>query len=217
MTPSERSQFIFFGSSLNGPSLLRFKSRWGLCLMANAPESGSQTGSQKTQAPNRLTAATCPKQGISNPEPTRKFRGVQRRYPGDSENRALGLLGEQLVLYTEREALQKAGRSDLALRVKHTAIEEGDGAGYDVLSFFEDGRPKFIEVKTTAGPKATDFFLSPNEVAFARLHGVNFELRRIFDYDRATNSGKCFSLSGQQVAELELLPTQFRVCRLVED
>jgi hypothetical protein len=62
-----------------------------------------------------------------------------------------------LVVEHEREQLKMLGRGDLAEKVKHVAIEEGDGAGYDVKSFFVDGRPKYIEVKTTAGPKTADF------------------------------------------------------------
>lgn len=55
----------------------------------------------------------------------------------------------------------------LAEKVLHTAKIGGDGAGFDIRSFFPDGRLKFIEVKTTTGPKDTDFLISANEVAFS--------------------------------------------------
>lgn len=157
-----------------------------------------------------------PRQRESNPEPTRKFRGVQRRYPSDTENKALGLLGEKLVVEHERELFKRLGRSDLAEKVQHIAIDVGDGAGYDVKSFFEDGRPKYIEVKTTVGPKTADFFISANEVAFAKAHSLEYELRRLFDYDPVTNSARCYSLFGDLSSQLRLLPTQYRVSRLAE-
>ena len=163
-----------------------------------------------------LLSERAPRQRESNPEPTRKFRGLQRRYPSDAENKALGLLGEKLVVEHERELLKRLGRRDLAEKVQHIAVEEGDGAGYDVKSFFEDGRPKYIEVKTTAGPKTADFFISSNEVAFAKAKSPEYELRRLFDYDAGTHSAKCYSLFGDLTGQLRLLPTQYRVSRLAE-
>jgi hypothetical protein len=67
----------------------------------------------------------------------------------DAKNRALGRAGECLVLHYQRETLRRKGRPDLAQRVRHVAAIEGDGAGYDMLSFSEDGTVKYIEVKTT--------------------------------------------------------------------
>jgi hypothetical protein len=69
----------------------------------------------------------------------------------------LGDAGELLVLEREKRRLVAAGRTDLAAAVLHTATVEGDGAGFDIRSFFLDGRPRFIEVKTTTGPKDTDY------------------------------------------------------------
>ena len=43
------------------------------------------------------------------------------------------------------------GRPDLAEKVIHVSQIEGDGAGYDIKSFHEDGTVKYIEVKTTRG------------------------------------------------------------------
>jgi hypothetical protein len=43
--------------------------------------------------------------------------------------------------------LTDANRADLSAKVRHVAVEEGDGAGYDVLSYEEDGRELYVEVK----------------------------------------------------------------------
>lgn len=53
----------------------------------------------------------------------------------DERNRALGMAGEELVLQHERATLNTAGRSDLADQVRWTAVEDGDGWGFDIQSF----------------------------------------------------------------------------------
>ena len=67
--------------------------------------------------------------------------------------------------------------------MRNVAAAEGDGAGYNVLSFGADGKPRYIEVKTTRGGKMLDFFSTPNGVAFSRTHADNYELRRLYNYD----------------------------------
>ncbi|MGD0481814.1 MAG: DUF3883 domain-containing protein [Terracidiphilus sp.] len=89
----------------------------------------------------------------------RKFDPVER----DHRNRSLGTAGEAFVLDVEQRQLFEAGRKDLSQRVRWVAAEEGDGAGYDVFSFAQDGRERLIEVKTTNGAARTPFFLSRNE------------------------------------------------------
>jgi hypothetical protein len=89
----------------------------------------------------------------------RKFDPVER----DHRNRSLGRAGELFVLEVERRQLAQIGRADLAKRVRWVATEDGDGAGYDVLSFNEAGRERLIEVKTTNGTAHTPFFLTNNE------------------------------------------------------
>src|SRR5580658_8867394 len=77
----------------------------------------------------------------------RKFDPVER----DSRNRALGKAGESFVLELERRQLTGLQRPDLADKVRWIAEEDGDGAGYDILSFDRTGRERLIEVKTTNG------------------------------------------------------------------
>lgn len=92
----------------------------------------------------------------------KKFDPVER----DFVNRSLGKAGEEFVLALERRELESA-RPDLARKVRWVAAEDGDGAGYDVLSFTRQGRERLIEVKTTNGSARTPFFLSRNECDFA--------------------------------------------------
>jgi hypothetical protein len=97
---------------------------------------------------------------------TRRFQGRQVDFAENtSRNKALGLCEEKLVIRWERESLIEAWRPDLAKRVKHTSVIEGDGEGYDVLSFTLGGMPKYIEVKTTTDGERTPFIMTINELA----------------------------------------------------
>lgn len=124
-------------------------------------------------------------------------------------NSALGLLGEELVLQQEVNALRNAGRYDLAEKVVHVSVVEGDGAGHDIKSFTIDGQVKFIEVKSTKGTASAAFFISPNEVEFSRKNAKNFYLYRLYDLDSSTRTAKVYVLSGDLTNSLKLRPTQF--------
>lgn len=124
-------------------------------------------------------------------------------------NSALGLLGEELVLKHEIDALRNAGRDDLADKVVHVSVVEGDGAGHDIKSFGADGEVKFIEVKSTKGTASAAFFISPNEVEFSRKNAKNFYLYRLYDLNSTTLTAKVYVLSGDLTESLELRPTQF--------
>lgn len=146
-------------------------------------------------------------------EPSHSFRGRRRGdyAERDARNRELGLAGELLVLEWEREALRAAGRADLAGRVRHTAVVEGDGAGYDIESLTPEGKPKYIEVKTTRGPAATPFFMSPNELAFAALHAADYRLYRVYEFQAEPPSGHVYIMEGDPGAQFECTPTQYQL------
>src|SRR5437588_12589149 len=72
----------------------------------------------------------------------RKFDPVER----DHRNRVLGNAGEGFVVDLERRQLTEAARPDLARKVRWISAEDGDGAGYDVLSFNQAGNERLIEV-----------------------------------------------------------------------
>lgn len=105
----------------------------------------------------------------------RKFDPVER----DFRNRQLGRAGEQFVVDLERRRLTTGDRSDLARKVRWVAMEDGDGAGYDVLSFDTDGNERLIEVKTTTGAAKTPFFLTRNEMAVAGERSEHWHLYRV--------------------------------------
>ena len=76
-----------------------------------------------------------------------------------------GLIGEFIVFKHEKDRLEKAGRPELASRVRHVAEEP---VGYDVVSFRVNGEPLFIEVKTTRRSLEQPFWLTENECEVAK-------------------------------------------------
>jgi Domain of unknown function (DUF3883) len=104
-----------------------------------------------------------------------KFDPVERDYL----NRSLGKAGEAFVVDLERNRLKEGNRADLARKVRWTAVEDGDGAGYDVTSFSLGGHPQFIEVKTTNGSSRTPFFLTRNEWDIARQYPEEWRIYRV--------------------------------------
>ena len=131
----------------------------------------------------------------------------------ESKNRKLGLVGEELVLKYEKESLISLGKEDLAEKVIHTSQVEGDGAGYDIKSFNEDGSIKYIEVKTTRGNINTDFYMSPRELRFAELNKDSYCLYRVFDLQKRTNNGKFFLFNEDINNSFNKIPTGFRLSK----
>ncbi len=84
------------------------------------------------------------------------------------KNAITGSRGETIVLNEEKKRLSSLGRPDLAKKVIRVSVDD-DSKGYDILSFEEDGRERYIEVKTTtAKTNAVQFFLSANEYEAAK-------------------------------------------------
>ena len=124
----------------------------------------------------------------------------------DASNRALGRAGEEAVLAFEQETLSRAGRADLARKVRWTSQEDGDGFGYDIASFDPDGRDRLLEVKTTNGWERTPFHISANELAIAEERRTDWHLIRLWDFARAP---KGFTLRPPLAAHAVLTPTSF--------
>ena len=105
----------------------------------------------------------------------RKFDPVER----DHFNRSLGKAGEAFVVDLEKHRLKQGNRADLAGKVRWTAAEDGDGAGYDISSFNLEGKPRLIEVKTTNGSARTPFFITRNEFSVAREIPTQWQIYRV--------------------------------------
>lgn len=150
-----------------------------------------------------------PTRGTSVREPTPSYRSApfKRDYlEREAQNRSLGLAGEEFVLTFERWRLVHTGAGQLADRVVHVSRTKGDGLGYDILSFEPDGTERFVEVKTTSFGERTPFFVSANEVRFAREHAPQFQLYRVFDFRREP---RLFELRGPVEQHCHLDATNF--------
>jgi len=134
-------------------------------------------------------------------------RPLRRNYLEiESRNQSLGLAGEKLVLRFEHERLWRAGKRGLADRIEHVSNTQGDGLGYDVLSFEDDGRERLIEVKTTRFGESTPFFASKGEVEFSELREAQYQLYRLYNF---TNKPKLFLLPGSLRNTCQLDPIQY--------
>jgi hypothetical protein len=133
----------------------------------------------------------------------KKFDPVER----DFRNRALGKAGEEFVLEVERKKLAKVERPDLARKVRWIAAEDGDGAGYDILSYEPTGRERLIEVKTTNGAAKTPFFLTRNENEVAAQRADCWRLYRVHLF---AQTPRIFTIRPPLDAVLHLRPEAWR-------
>lgn len=125
----------------------------------------------------------------------------------EARNSSLGLAGEELVVKYEQYRLSRMGLDHLAAKVQHVSKNEGDGAGFDVLSFEGDGSEKFVEVKTTAFAKETPFFASSAEIRFSQQNAPRYSLYRLFEFRKKP---KCFALPGAIQDHCALDPVSYR-------
>lgn len=149
---------------------------------------------------------------VSTPRPARireppanyapRFSPAKRDYLAqEARNRSLGRAGELFVLELEARRLHLAGRKALSERIEHVAATQGDGLGFDVLSFEEDGRERLIEVKTTAFGELTPFYVSRNELARSKADANCYQLYRVFGF---RNRPRLFSVPGAIDVSCEL-------------
>lgn len=133
----------------------------------------------------------------------RKFDYAAR----DEANRKLGRAGEQWVIGYEQQRLTALGHPELFQRLDWVADTQGDGAGFDILSFDDVARHRFIEVKTTNGGLGASFLVSHNELMFSQEAEEQFHLYRVFQF---RDGPRLFTLSGDLAQHVHLKPTDYR-------
>lgn len=140
--------------------------------------------------------------------PTYNSKAVKINYlEREQRNQSLGNLGEELVLEYEKWKLIQIGKEKLAEQVRWIAHEEGDGAGFDILSKNLNGTDKYIEVKTTKLGKETPFFFSRNELNFSIEKSENYHLFRLFNFEE---QAKLFVKSGNLNTICHSVPMTFK-------
>lgn len=159
--------------------------------------------------PLATSDVTVPVPGPRRSRPRSRFEIVGSRTTSlrEFKNKALGDAGEEWVRDLEQTELARAGRRDLAQRVRWVAREVGDGLGYDVESFFPDGRTRLIEVKTTNYGVLTPFFISRNEVDVSEERAAEYSLYRVHGFGR---DPRIYVLDGSVTERAALDPYVFK-------
>ena len=182
-------------------------------LLAISRKTTDTTRSTTDKKTDLLEEAPIPNVGASRTgDSTKRFneKKKQENHHSDDRDIQLGRAGEDLVLDYEKKRLIAADRNDLAEKVVHVSVVEGDSAGYDIRSWNLDETPKHIEVKTTRGADKTAFHVSINQVITSQRNPGAYCIYRVFEYDDASNSGKFFERTGPLDQMFELKPTKFR-------
>jgi len=191
-------------------SLADAVARW---LALNPTWLGGLTGAQPAMGLREaasLWVGSAPTLSNQPPQELEQMLHIARKFDvagRDERNRALGRAGEERVLMHERATLQAAGRVDLARKVRWVSQEDGDGAGYDIASFAQDGRPRLIEVKTTNGWERTPFHITRNELAVADERRSEWCLFRLWNFAREP---RAFELYPPLDAHVSLTATTFQ-------
>jgi len=135
-----------------------------------------------------------------------RFTAVKRDYLAlEARNRSLGDAGERFVIDYEARRLHALGKRTLSKRVEQVSATRGDGLGFDVLSFEDSGKERWIEVKTTAFARETPFYVTRTELACSARND-NFHLYRLFEFRK---SPKLFQLPGLISKHCALDPVSF--------
>ena len=100
-------------------------------------------------------------------------------------------------------------KKDLADSLEHVSITQGDGNGYDIKSFNEDGTVRFIEIKTTKQGIDSEFFMSHNEIQFSELNQKSYYLYRVYDLKLNPLNGSLYINPGNVLDEFDKEPTEF--------
>lgn len=150
-----------------------------------------------------------PERSLNTPVTNKELERLVRKFDPaarDERNRKLGRNGEELVLNFERLRLWEE-RPDLAKKVRWVSEEDGDGAGFDILSFELTGAERLIEVKTTVGHQKTPFYISSNEYELSKERPDEFRLMRVFDF---LKDPKAFELKPPLSEQLILAPQNYK-------
>lgn len=147
--------------------------------------------------------------------PEKKYRTARKIDNWEEINRKrkiTGTKGEEIALAIEQEYFESIGRKDLADRVRHVSVEDGDGLGYDILSFFDNGKEKYIEVKSTTVSIGSPFNISKNELEFLREHMDNsFVCRVLVPRDHVDGIPGYEMVPSYVVLDHDISPTAFIV------
>lgn len=126
----------------------------------------------------------------------------------EAQNISLGDAGEQFAINFEQARLIHLGKESLADRIEQVSATIGPSAGFDIRSFEANGSDRFIEAKTTKYGKSTPFFITPNELKFAKDNSTKYFLYRIFGF---RTDPHLFAIHGDVKNKYKLEPSSYIV------
>ena len=94
--------------------------------------------------------------------------------------------------------------------MQHVA-NEGDGHGYDIKSFNEDGNEKFIEVKATNASSGSTFNISKNEFNFLRTHLHNAVVYHVHNVNSERETTVVIYPAGEVMNSPDISPSGYVV------
>jgi hypothetical protein len=144
----------------------------------------------------------------ANIEDEKECLPVPKKVDWDSVQKArkqTGDFGEVIVVEYEKAVLLRSGKSDLSAKV---VLVSSKNLGYDVLSKFDDGSDKYIEVKAFAGSKAHNFVATRNELDFLK---ENPDSSFVYMVTNCDAEPKILMMSARQFFKLKLKPSVFKI------
>lgn len=145
---------------------------------------------------------------VSGSEVKKKFKKKTDWTEKHEADSILGEFGEELVVEYEIDKLVNNGQTELSKKVRHVSHIDGDGLGYDIVSYDENSQKILIEVKTTKYDRNTSFYMSSNEFKVA---GENKEKYFVYRVYREKGKNVFYKLSYNQLIKLYSEPIQFRI------
>lgn len=147
-----------------------------------------------------------------------RSRFVPKKIDWQSVNESredLGKYGEEFVIRYETNRILQFAPEDTN-RIIHLSEEQGDGAGFDIISLNENGMEIYIEVKTTKGNLNTPFYMTENERAFFDLYRGenNLYIYRVYNYDDAKKNGEIKIISAEELfTQYQFDPISYKVTK----
>ena len=123
---------------------------------------------------------------------SKSYRCAHNGYVYGDDKKKIGEMSEDVVIKYEKQRLNELGHYDYANKIEHSSVTRGDGLGYDLVSYQEDGNKIYIEVKTTKQNNPAGFYLSKKELSAANekyLQGEQYRLYRVYNLNVHQGTG----------------------------
>ena len=125
----------------------------------------------------------------------------------NKNKKKLGTFGEMLIV---KDEIEKLAEYNITKEVDHVALTKGDGLGYDIVSYDENGDEILIEVKTTSTNRIDSFYLSPKEIEMSK--NKNYRIYRIYNLDMKTGNYDVRVFDNKEIQEMfNFVPVSYRV------